>query len=58
MTLKKFTYMGGSYYFVNHLSNSKRYEELRGLIFTVIGRQHLGWDMCNFAMAHSDEERM
>ena len=53
--VKKFTYMGGSYYFVNHLTNSKRYQELRDDIFIVIGRQHVGWDMYNFAMAHSDE---
>ena len=56
--VKKFTYMSGSYYYVNHLCNSKRYEELRNLIFTVIGRQHVGWDMNNFAMADTDEERM
>ena len=57
-TVKKFTYMGGSYYFAQHLSSSARYTELRNLIFTVIGRQHVGWDIYNFAMADTDEERM
>ena len=56
--MKKFTYMGGSYYFAQHLSSSARYTELRNLIFTVIGRQHVGWDIYNFAMADTDEERM
>ena len=56
--MKNFTYMGGSYYFAKHLSNSMRFKELRDLIFIIIGKQHVGWDMENFAMAHSDEERL
>jgi hypothetical protein len=49
--------MGPVYYSSQNLSNTKRFKDLRDLIFITISKQHPGWNMEAFAMADTDEER-
>ena len=55
--VKRFSYLGSSYYSALNLTQSKRFMELRDLIFKKIGDKHPGWNMEAFAMAKTDKER-
>ena len=55
--VKRFSYLGSSYYSALNLTQSKRFMELRDLIFKKIGEKHPGWNMEAFAMAKTDKER-
>ena len=55
--VKQFSYLGSSYYSAPNLSQSRRFMDIRYLIFKKIGEKHPGWNMEAFAMAKTEKER-